>query len=378
MAIKDDIIFWFNVPPKVEKGAFNYLTEHWPATVYYVILNDLADYRKRNHWDDHDFGNAVVIKLWEEEDVDSCITTICASHPSAIHIINGFTNTIQKKVRAALKGSPARIGVYTERPAYYGNVFERLTRRIGLFIKYYAIRLRDEKTTDFVLPLGEKGTKAFASLGWKKEKLFPFMYNPIIIPPSPIDQKRNGPIRFVYVGRFYYKTKGIDILMKACDLLSGLWTLDLVGGYGKDKNKVIDWSTSHNNISFIGNWKSEDVVTNLQDYDVVIVPSKFDGWNLLVNESISAGVGCISSDEAVSHELILASGAGKVYHWSRPNELARLMQDVINKPELVQQWRSNALSYRDRIGSEAVGNYLISILNSVYYRSDYTPKCPWI
>lgn len=380
--MRDELIFWFNIPPKVEKGAFNYVSEHWPSRVYYIILNDLPEYRKLNHWDDNDFGNAEVIKLWEKENADSYIQSICRCHPSAIHILNGFTNSIQKKVRRALKCSDARVGVYTERPSYYGGFPERLLRRIGLFLKYYALRVRDEKVTDFVLPLGKVGVQAFESFGWDKEKLFPFMYNPQILFPAPLFRLSTYPIRFVYVGRFYFKTKGIDVLMKACELLTGSWTLDLVGGYGKDKDKVLDWIQSHEQVHFLGNWQSEEVVSNLQKYDVVIVPSKCDGWNLLVNEAIAAGVGCISSDESVSHELIQTSGAGIVYHWNRSRLLAKHMQSVIDDPTTIQRWKENALNYRQCISPDTVGKYLISILDSLYYREEKQsfdkPTCPWV
>lgn len=382
MTTRDEIIIWFNIPPKVEKGAFNYLSKHWPSKVYYVILNDLAQYRKNNGWDDSDFGNAEVIRLWEEMEVDDRIKTICMNHPRAIHIINGFTNTIQRKVRRALKGTSTRIGVYTERPNYLGGFSERLARRIGLYLKYTAIRFRDDHDTDFVLPLGEQGMKAFASFGWSKDKLYRFMYNPNSVFPNPTFRKISSPIRFVYVGRFSFKTKGVDILMKACSYLYGSWTLDFVGGYGIDSDKVLKWINAHDNTRFIGSWKADQVVTNLQDYDVVIVPSKYDGWNLLVNESIASGIGCISSDETVSHELIATSGAGGIYHWRNPKELAKLMQLVIDNPEIAQQWKSKAYSFRPSISSESVGEYLIEILNYVYYRDTVmernSPRCPWL
>ena len=379
MTLKDEVIFWFNIPPKVEKGAFNYLSEHWPAKVYYVILNDLAPYRKQNGWDDGDFGNAEVIRLWEKEDVDAQIRQICESHPSAIHIINGFTNVIQRKVRQALRGKNARIGVYTERPSYLGGSF-RFLRTILLYLKYTCIRIRDNKTTDFVLPLGEKGTRVFSSFGWEKDKLFHFMYNPIIEFPEPIKKQPSSPVRFVYVGRFQNKTKGIDLLIKACDCLSGSWTMDFVGGYGVDANKTIAWIDSKQNAHYLGSWKSQQVVANLRNYDVVVVPSRSDGWNLLVNEAIAAGVGCVVSDEAVSHELILASGAGMVYHWNRPKELAEYMQRIIDNPELVRNWKDRAVEYRPRIGTDTVGRYLMAVLDYVYYREDgqSRPECPWV
>ena len=47
---ESEIIFWFDSPPKVGKGAFNYVANNWGNSVYYVFNNDFRQERKNNNW----------------------------------------------------------------------------------------------------------------------------------------------------------------------------------------------------------------------------------------------------------------------------------------------------------------------------------------
>jgi glycosyltransferase involved in cell wall biosynthesis len=230
--------------------------------------------------------------------------------------------------------------------------------------------------------MGTKGLEICAKNGWNRDVLYPFMYNPVIHTNSNTIKKetaKNGTICFLYVGRFYFKTKGIDTLMRACEKLKGNWQLDLVGGYGKDKDAVIKWAENHPKVSFIGSWQSQDVCTNMKQYDVVIVPSKYDGWNLIPNEAIYAGIGTIVTDQATSDEMINVSGAGVVVPANNPKAMALAMQSVIDNHSLAERWGINAEKYRERISPQTVGKYFMNVLDYTFYnKGDHRPPCPWL
>jgi glycosyltransferase involved in cell wall biosynthesis len=230
--------------------------------------------------------------------------------------------------------------------------------------------------------MGKLGLEICAHYGWKRDIMFPFMYNPVIFIKKDAairETVQDGKIRFLYVGRFYFKTKGIDILMKATEMLKGNWQLDLVGGYGKDKEKVINWVKKQRNVDFIGSWQSQDVCTNMMGYDVIVVPSRCDGWNLLANEAIYAGIGTIITDKATSDELISTSGAGMVVPADNPKAMAKAMQQVIDNPDLAKQWKENTENYRDRTLPKTVGEYFMDVLDYTFYNyGQNRPRCPWL
>lgn len=378
---ESEIIFWFDSPPKVGKGAFNYVANNWGNSVYYVFNNDFRQERKNNNWDDGDFGKAHIIRLYASENEQKTIIAIFEAHPNAIHIVNGFTSKITKKIKSILlKDKNIRLAILSERPNYLGiGTPEYYFRKLYYKIYYRLIYNKFAPYVKVLLPLGQKGGNAYRKYGWPDHIMFPFMYNPQLKDLSSNSGSGfHTPLRFLYVGRFYCRTKGIDTLIKATHFLQGVWHLDLVGGYGKDAELVHEWIKNDPNISFIGSWDSLQVVNNMQCYDVVIVPSKYDGWNLLVNEAIHAGVGVIVSDEAVSDEVISTSNAGMVVKANNTQQLAQAMQLVINDPELCVKWKQNARNFVANISTETVGCYLISILRYIFYHQGERPRCPWL
>lgn len=377
---RDVLIFWFETPPKVSKGAFNYVTEKWGNKVMYIINNDLPEYRKKTNWNDGDFGKAEIVLLHELKDEGKVIKQIFSENPEAIHVISGFTNNIQKKIRKHIFISDIKLVAFSELPVLMGNLFEKMLRIVYFQFKYTNIRKKFSPYVKAFLPLGQLGYSAYEKYGWDKNVMYPFMYNPLINRNSTERPKsKNKILKFLYVGRFYFKTKGIDTLMHAANFLSGEWQLDLVGGYGKDKDQVIKWVKNTPNVTFKGSWNSQEVCNNMMQYDVLIVPSKYDGWNLLPNEALHAGIGVIATNRAVSDELITASGAGLVVPANKPKALARAMQIAIDNPSNVELWKNNAENYVDKISTHTVGNYFIDIMDYVFYQTiDERPNCPWI
>lgn len=376
---KDKVIFWFDSPPKVGKGAFNYVTNNWENEVIYVFNNDFREERKSVNWNDGDFGKAKIIELYKFENQDLIIKSIFNENPHAINIVNGFTSIIASKIEPHILKPGIKLLMMSERPVTMGNFIERLCRKVFFKIKYRLICNKFIKYTNAFLPLGKTGVNEYLKYGWPENKMYAFMYNPQLkVIDNIIYHSDNNPkIRFLYIGRFYYKTKGIDTLMKATKYLTGDWSLDLVGGYGKNAKQVISWASNQSNVRYIGRWNSDEVITNMSKYDVVVVPSKYDGWNLLINESLHAVVGVISTNETVSHEIIQASGAGIVIKANNKHELANAMQKVIDSPLLINQWKINALNFVHNIDSSVVGKYFIDIINYTFYNIGNRPICPW-
>lgn len=373
------VFFWFDSPPKVGKGAFNYVANNWGEQVYFVFNNDFRAERKASNWNDGDFGKASIIELFKSDNPQQKILDIFSKHPNAVHIVNGFTTQIMQKVKNFVANPDANLIVLSERPDLMGNPIEKIVRSLYFNVKYRLIFNQFKNSVKAFLPLGKMGVNTFRKYGWNNDIMFPFMYNPQLRDISnECDRKVHTPLHFLYVGRFYHKTKGTDVLMKATNYLKGEWNLDLVGGYGPDADDVTEWAKEKSRVNYIGRWNSLEVTRNMQNYDVVIVPTKYDGWNLLVNEGLHAGIAVITTDEAVSHEVVEKSGAGLVVKANRPKELAKAMQAAIDNPELVSEWKAKTSQFVTKISSPVVGQYLIDIINYSIFKEGKRPVCPWL
>ncbi|MBO4428234.1 MAG: glycosyltransferase family 4 protein [Bacteroidales bacterium] len=374
-----EIIAWFDHPPKVEKGPFNVLSRLWPAKVWYVILKPLREDRKAASWDeDSDFGKAEVVRLYEKPDADAAIAEFCREHPDAIHIGNGFDTPVMLKAKKYIFEGGNPFLMFSERPAPLGG---SLPFRLGLaiyhWLKYTRLRFEYSRHVNAFLPLGERGVRAYRRCGWRRDKLFRYMYCPPVMPLAKETAHPGKPVRFVCLGRFYYKTKGTDVLLDALKYLRGDFTLDFAGGYGPDETDLRRRIEPYANVRCVGVWKSQEVLEKLSDYDVAVVPSRADGWNLVVNEAMDAGIGVIASDQAVSDEMVPGAGNGLVFRSERPRELAAAMQKVIDDPSLAKEWAARSREFAPSVSQEVVGRYLRDIVLYVLNPDGPRPACPW-
>lgn len=376
--MKDSIYFWFDNPPKAGKGAFNYVANHWPNKVYFVFNSDFRNERKVARWDDGDFGNASIISLFNEVDPDSVIAGIFLHDSNAIHFVNGLTTKIMHRICKYFPQINRKIFIMSERPVLVGNIFEKIIRNVFFHLKYRYLDYKYSRYITALLPLGKMGIDTFRKYGWRKTVMYKFMYNPLLpILESNPNIKIENELKFLYIGRFYYKTKGVDVLMKATQYLQGNWSLDMVGGYGANAKEVIEWASKTPNVNFKGTWDSNTIIHKMRDYDIVCVPTRYDGWNLLINESIHAGIGIITTDEAVSQEIVDKSKSGIIVKAGNPRIFAKAMQYAIDHPYQVEQWKLRATESIQMISCETVGHYLYDIINFEVYHEGNKPICPW-
>lgn len=382
MSKRDELIFWFDQPPKVSLGAFNHVSKNWGNKVIYIADHGFGEHRKMINWNNSDYGDAELVILSELPNSDEYIKGIFEKYPNAVHIMNGFFSSIEKRIRPYVKENKVKLAVHTERPfvANRGFSVKQTVKNALLPIKYKICCKKYQSKVDALIVLGKLGKELFESYGWKKDKVYSFMYCPVLQEleeENLIESIEN--VKMLYVGRFNYATRGIDILMEACkNLPESGWNLDMVGGYGDEAEEIIAWANEHNNVSFLGTWSADDVGKNMQKYDVYVLATKADGWNAQLNEALNAGMGVICTDEAVSDEMVTASGAGIVVRAVDAKALHEALEIAIKNPQLVKGWKEKAKAYRHRIKGDMVGNYLIDILDYTFYEKKEQPSCPWL
>lgn len=375
------LVIWVNSPPHVERGAFGYLEDHWPGGVVYAVLGELRDERRAMGWEISADGSQVTAHVRGSDSIEQFCSHILADNPTAFHLVAGLSNITGRALSRIVRSTPpCRVAVFSERPGAYGPLIKRLAARLVVPIKYRWLVRRYRRHVGLLLPLGEAGVETFARYGWPVENLAPFMYCPTRRggAPKPI-QGHGGPLRFIYVGRLSRFTKGTDILLEAADRLNGRWSLEIVGGHGDMVETVRSWAAQRPNVRPAGGATPDEVRGILDRQDVCVVPSRFDGWNVVVNEALYAGRGVIVSDEAVSHELIEASGAGIVVGARSARRLAAAMQWVIDDPSLVLTWSERAVEYAPQISPDTVGRYLFEMLQAVLMQTPGPrPAPPWL
>lgn len=378
------IVFVFPNYPEVMYSFLLSFAKQKQAEMKIVCLKGLLKERKEIFAGDELAAHAQILFYEEKMDFDSFINGIISENRDAVFVFGGFLGAVGKAIEAYRNQSGEKGIVITEKPGFrpvkYCNRIFRFLKNIKAKHTYFSAYKRNENAIKAVLVTGQKGVAQLKAYGIPGEKLYNFMYTHIEENTVPHTQSVQDKIRFVYVGRFNFLERGMDALISAFSKLKqDNWTLDLVGGYGEDAEKVIVWADRTKNVNYIGAWKSNEVISKLQDYDVCISPTRLDGWRIQVNQAIMAGIGTITTGEAISDELIKASNSGLVINAFQSQALYNSVSDVLKNPTIVNTWKENAKKYQNRISNETVANYFCKIIDyALLSTGEQKPACPWL
>nr|WP_293837350.1 glycosyltransferase [uncultured Arsenicibacter sp.] len=127
--------------------------------------------------------------------------------------------------------------------------------------------------------------------------------------------------RMVQIGRLMHSKKGQDILLQALAILvhqQGMkrLRLDLIGegeslGYLKELVSSLDIAPY---VSFLGLRSREFIYAQFRSYDLLVQPSRYEGFGLTVAEAMAAGVPVLVSDIEGPMEIIQQG----VFGWHFP------------------------------------------------------------
>jgi len=213
-----------------------------------------------------------------------------------------------------------------------------------------------------VFAISRKAVEQFSRIGVRRERICPFGY---FIPAKDVHRpagSRSGNrerVRFVFVGSLI-RRKGIHALMEAMMLCEekGLdIELDIYGPGDADILCHVEGVTYQGAIPF---GQAQEVICM---YDVLVLPSLYDGWGVVVNEALLQGVPVIVSDQVGAKVLVEKSGAGEVVVAGDAEALVRSFENLVNNPDKLTGWMKHALAFRACLSPEVAANYLYKSLS---------------
>jgi glycosyltransferase involved in cell wall biosynthesis len=113
----------------------------------------------------------------------------------------------------------------------------------------------------------------------------------------------------------------------------------LVVGDGPDKEKLKNKAKElgiKNHIIWMGRMDHEEVIKLYTIMDVVVIPSRFEGFGLSAAEAMAAGVPVIASAVDGLMEIIEDGKTGYLVPVNNSGELAQALIKLLNNPERAQ------------------------------------------
>ena len=144
-----------------------------------------------------------------------------------------------------------------------------------------------------------------------------------------------GPPR-LFIGT-EWERKGLDILLTAVALMPRTLQTRLslrVAGLDAPPPELVQhlrYGLSPQ-VTFLGYLQPEAIQHELSSADVLVVPSRYDGWAMVVEEAMAAGTPVIASDEVgAAADLVVNGYSGFVFPSEDSNALATALNEVVSR-----------------------------------------------
>jgi glycosyltransferase involved in cell wall biosynthesis len=158
---------------------------------------------------------------------------------------------------------------------------------------------------------------------------------PPVSPTSerPVHETRTKPLRLLFVGGLSQR-KGIGDLFAAANLLGTAVSLRVIGNKATDDCPALDRELAKH--SWIPSLPHEKVLKEMQVHDVLVFPSLFEGFGLVITEAMSQGTPVITTERTAGPDLITHGINGWLIKAGSTEALVQQLEELIKNPAAVR------------------------------------------
>lgn len=226
--------------------------------------------------------------------------------------------------------------------------------------------------------MGELGVHWFKNAGFEPAKVFPFAYAVASPTPEPHAAASGRPYQLVFVGRLVH-LKGVDLLFRALATTTRLsWRLVIIGE-GPLRQSLQDLAERlgiASRINWLGAVPNKHVADAMSASDLLILPSRKDGWGAVVNESLSVGTPVVCSLACGASDLVCDPTLGQTFTSGDIYALAVILHQRIAAGVLPMTTRQLIRQRSVTFSPASIAKYFLEVLHAVTVSSS-PPPVPW-
>lgn len=330
----------------------------------------------RSYWNNHNIGTARLLSGLTVDLVDSLVGE---AQERSLHIFShhfhprGLPN-LNRAFRACLQ-SPTRVALLGEGETFGGP--RRILRRA--LDTYYALRFSSR--IGFILGQGLDAESWFRSCGYPRRKIVPFGFfvDDEGFGPNASGEPSHAAFVMVYIGHCIER-KGIDIMLRAlAELKETDWRLIVLGD--GDKRPELESMTERlglaDRVEFRGFVSRGDALSELCRSDLLVLPSTYDTWGVVVNEALVSGVPAVCSDRCGAKELLDGSERGAVFKSGSIEALRDLLAERMADGKKTPSMSARIKEWARVISGESIAGYVVDVIEWAYAGAE-RPVPPWL
>jgi glycosyltransferase involved in cell wall biosynthesis len=363
-------VFWQGIMSIHQSSLLRNLANLPKVDVTLIINEDIPMGRKKSGWLLPDYGSTKIIMKPTQQDQQALLS---GSKDDTVHVFSGTRGhpLVWNALRLALSCN-ATWCIQSESQNSLG--FEGWLRLMRS--RYDALYLRNRTKTIF--SIGNMALDWFRQSGYPADRLVPFGYfveTPVL---ESINLLKSNMVELVFVGS-PLRPKGLDILLLALRELKHLeWRLHIVGD-GLDRaefQSMCQQLEIEDRVIFHGIIFNHDVIRLLASSDLLILPSRWDGWGAVINEALMCGVPVICSNKCGAADLIKAE-RGHVFQSESVPGLQTVLHEEISQGRKGPARCAAIREWSKRIEGGAAARYFMDAVTVSLYGGT-VHQAPWL
>jgi glycosyltransferase involved in cell wall biosynthesis len=366
--------FWLNIVSPHLSELVRALASMPDQTVTVVAEHELAEKLKVIGWNTPDCSPARVLIGPQQVDIEQLIKR--GGGQESVHVVGaGKRGSLNRRVLPHLARTGGVVGLLSETAD--GRGILGLARRA----KYYLDRYFIEDKLDFVVAMGQAGVRWYESSGYDPSRIFPFMYvteRPVIISKSSNDWNDTGTFRILYLGHFI-RRKDCQTAIRALARLKDCdWQFDAVGSGPELKRLKREAARSNvaDRIRFLPAVNNKMIGNLLERADLLLLPSKHDGWGAVVNEALMCDVPVVCSDHCGALDLLREPWRGSTFKMGSVEDLQIVLRGWIERGKRNKESSARIRGWSSVIEGPQVARYLVELVEYIRGGGE-RPSPPW-
>jgi glycosyltransferase involved in cell wall biosynthesis len=168
----------------------------------------------------------------------------------------------------------------------------------------------------------------------------------------------------------------LDVLITSIRSLNTKGVAVTLDVYGAGDVSQFDFDQS--SINYCGLIPFGEAQSIIANYDVLVLPSRYDGWGVVVNEAIIAGVPVICSNRVGAGAVVEKWQCGAIFTSEDVSDLERIVNEIVFTTESLEKMRIASRNASAVIDPKVAGRYMFDVLKADTLSSkQQMPSCPW-
>lgn len=234
----------------------------------------------------------------------------------------------------------------------------------GTFDSREKLARKDEelKAADLVIVASSFTKQTLLSAGIHDKPVAVIPYGSPQFTDEPTYHANAGKLRVLFVGSLGQR-KGLSYLLKAVDMLKARVELTLLGRKTTDNCGPLNEATQK--YHWIPSLSHADVLKEMSCHDVLVFPSLFEGFGLVILEAMSRGIPVIATPNTAGPDVIRDGEDGFIVPICSDAAIACKLEELARSPQKLRDMKHAALDRAQSFAWENYRNSLVQIIHEV-------------